>query len=63
MTRDRVCKSFRLLSYPPGHVLFKEGDMVKCCILSKKEMLKTAISEKYEVYRKTRRNARGRRKT
>jgi hypothetical protein len=25
ITKDRVCRSFRLLEYPPGHRLFREG--------------------------------------
>ena len=29
LTKDRVCRSFRLLTYPAGHTLFKEGEFLK----------------------------------
>jgi hypothetical protein len=29
IVKDRICKSFRLLTFPAGHPIFKEGDFIK----------------------------------
>lgn len=29
ITRDRVTKCFRLEKYPPGHIIFKEGEFLR----------------------------------
>ena len=36
LTKDRVCRSFRFHSYPPGHTLFQEGEFLKNGYLLKK---------------------------
>jgi hypothetical protein len=36
IVKERICKSFRVLNYPAGHALFKEGEFLKngCLIKS-----------------------------
>lgn len=34
--KERICKSFRVHSYPAGHALFKEGEFLKNGALIKK---------------------------
>ena len=29
LTRDRVCRSFRLVNFPAGSTIFKEGEFLK----------------------------------
>jgi CRP-like cAMP-binding protein len=33
ITKDRVCRSFRLFSFPPGYTLFNEGEFIRSAYL------------------------------
>jgi len=36
IVKDRICRSFRVISYPAGHPIFKEGEFIKNGFLIRK---------------------------